>query len=259
MLSRLAGCRSDSGPRHESKKRDKVCYNFRIDYMNRLERGFTLLELLIVVVIISILAIVVLFVLNPAETLRKTRDAQRFADLGTLKNSIALYITTKTTPYIGNIADNNGCKASSTAGWLSGDKIWYSVNDDVLTITDTNIDGGSSSVPLPAQATSSETNQLVTGSGWIPIDLNSLSGGAPISNLPLDPTNSISNGAAIASTDRVYRYACEEAGLTFEIDARLESLAFTSDDNRMSKDGGNNSNYYETGTNLQILGIGTDF
>ena len=40
-------------------------------------KGFTLLELLIVIAIIAILSVVLVIVLNPAETLRKSRDAQR--------------------------------------------------------------------------------------------------------------------------------------------------------------------------------------
>jgi prepilin-type N-terminal cleavage/methylation domain-containing protein len=223
------------------------------------QKGFTLLELLIVVVIISILAIAVLFVLNPAETLRKTRDAQRFADLATVKNAIAVYVTTKTTAYIGGVSDNVACRASSSAAWVSGDKIFYSVNDDEITLTDTTLDGGSSSIPAPAQATSSQTNALTDGSGWIPVALSSLSGGSPISNFPVDPVNSISSASAITNADKVYRYACEAGGTTFELNAVLESTAFTVEDNKMTKDGGNNSSYYEVGTSLQILGTGTDF
>jgi hypothetical protein len=47
--------------------------------------------------------------------------------------------------------------------------------------------------------------------------------------------------------------------LKYEIAAVLESNAFTSTDNRMAKDGGNNAAYYEVGTDLNLLGIGTDF
>jgi prepilin-type N-terminal cleavage/methylation domain-containing protein len=223
------------------------------------EQGFTLLELLIVVVVISILALAVLFVLNPAETLRKTRDAQRFADLATMKNALAIFVTTKTTPYLAGVATNDGCKTSATSSWSSGDKIFYSVNDDTITLNDTTLDGGSTSIPAPVQATSSATNALTDGSGWIPVSLASLSGGAPISNLPVDPVNSVSSGSSIGSGDKVYRYACSESDLTFEIDAVLESLAFTSEDNKMTRDGGNNASYYEVGTNLSILGVGTDF
>lgn len=223
-------------------------------------KGFTLLELLIVIVIISVLALAVLFVLNPAETLRKTRDAQRFADMGTLKNTISIYISTKNTPYLGGISSNTACKTGANGGsYGAGSKIFYSVEDDTLTLTDATLDGGSGSVPAPAQATSSETNASVNGSGWVPVELSSISGGSPISNLPIDPTNSISSGSSITNADKVYRYACNSDGLTFELNAVLESTAFTVDDNKMTKDGGNNPNYYEIGTNLLILGAGTDF
>jgi len=39
----------------------------------------------------------------------------------------------------------------------------------------------------------------------------------------------------------------------------LESDAFTITDDKRAKDGGNNSNLFEVGTNLKILGSGTDF
>ena len=228
---------------------------------NNNTKGFTLLELLIVVVIISILALAVLFVLNPAETLRKTRDAQRFADLAATKHVIAIYLTTITTPYLGASDSNDKCKAGSGGGtYASGDKIFYSVHDDDTLITDTSLDGSTFvSIPAAQQATSSATNQLVDGSGWIPIALSAISGGSPISNLPIDPVNMISDGSVISNSNLIYRYACNETDMTFEINTVLESTAFTSDDNKMTKDGGNNDSYYEIGTNLKILGTGTDF
>jgi hypothetical protein len=50
-----------------------------------------------------------------------------------------------------------------------------------------------------------------------------------------------------------------ESTKRYEVDARLESTAYTVDDAKMTKDGGNNANYYEVGTDLSILGVGTDF
>ena len=55
--------------------------------------GFTLLELLIVIAIIAVLSVALVIVLNPAEALRKSRDAQRISDLTTLKKAIGLYLT----------------------------------------------------------------------------------------------------------------------------------------------------------------------
>jgi hypothetical protein len=54
----------------------------------------------------------------------------------------------------------------------------------------------------------------------------------------------------------MYRYGCSVTPLAFEIDAQLESDAFTSTDNKRTSDGGNADAYYETGTNLLILGTG---
>ena len=58
------------------------------------------------------------------------------------------------------------------------------------------------------------------------------------------------------STDLVYRYSCSISPLAFEIDAQLESTAYTVTDNKRASDGGNSALYYETGTNLLILGAG---
>ena len=58
------------------------------------KKGFTLLELLIVIGILSILSTTVVLVINPAQLLKKARDAQRISDLNTVKTAIA-YILLK--------------------------------------------------------------------------------------------------------------------------------------------------------------------
>ncbi|MBI1755394.1 prepilin-type N-terminal cleavage/methylation domain-containing protein, partial [Candidatus Azambacteria bacterium] len=55
-------------------------------------RGFTLLELLIVITILAILTLVVILFINPVEILKKSRDVQRMSDLRTMKTAIALYL-----------------------------------------------------------------------------------------------------------------------------------------------------------------------
>lgn len=226
-------------------------------------KGFTLLELLIVIAIIAILSVILVIVLNPAETLKKSRDAQRISDMNTMKTAIGLYLTSTTTPYLGGIAANTTCKATPTGAYASGDMIFYSYSGAVAAITDATIDGGSTSVP---DAYSTTTQSLTDGNGWIPINFDSLTGGSPISNIPIDPVNVISDVTAVSGIivgnnqpDYVYRYACAASPLAFEMDAVLESIAYTVSETKMSSDGGNNSNYYEVGTNLKILGTGTDF
>lgn len=219
------------------------------------EGGFTLLELLIVISIIAILSVALVFILNPAETLKKSRDAQRISDLSTLKTALGLYLTSTTTPYLGSLTANTACRANNGTAWTTNDKIFYSYSAAPAAITDTTLDGAT----VASFAVSTTTPSLTDSTGWIPVNFDTLSSGSPISNLPLDPVNTIADVANVASTDYVYRYGCMAAPLSFEINAQLESEAYTVTDDKRTKDGGNNSNFYEVGTNLKIFGTGSDF
>lgn len=217
--------------------------------------GFTLLELLIVVAILAILSVALIIVLNPAETLRKSRDVQRMSDLSTMKTALGLYLTSTATPYLGGAATNATCKPTPATAWGSSGtyKIWYSL-PSTSAITAVAIDGSTLVTPAAQSANPSFTD----GTGWIPVNFSSLTGGSPISNLPIDPVNTVANLASVASTDLVYRYACSQTPFAFEIDAQLESTAYTVTDNKLTSDGGNSTKYYEVGTNLSILGTGTN-
>lgn len=162
-------------------------------------KGFTLLELLIVISIIAILSVALVMVLNPAEILKKSRDSQRISDLNTIKTAVGIYLTSTSTPTL---------------------TCW--------TATSTS-------------ATTTGSIYKIDGTGWIPVDLSTLTGGSPISNLPLDPVNTGAN---------VYWYKCNNTDKTFEVSATLESAAYTTDDNKAAKDGGDDATRYEIGTKL---------
>jgi len=220
-------------------------------------RGFTLLELLIVIAIIAILSVVLVIVINPAETLRKSRDAQRISDLSTLKTALGIYLTSTSTPYLGGLTSNAKCKTTPTTAWGSSGTfgLYYSLPSSSA-ITDATLDGSTAVTPAVQVATPG----LTDGTGWIPVNFDTLVSGSPVSNLPIDPTNTVSSLSGVASTDLVYRYACSVTPLAFEIDATLESTEYTTGTgSKLTTDGGNNSNLYEVGTNLKILGTGTDF
>ena len=51
------------------------------------KKGFTLIEVLLVVAIIAILAGIVILAVNPAKQLADTRNAQRRADVNTIINA----------------------------------------------------------------------------------------------------------------------------------------------------------------------------
>jgi prepilin-type N-terminal cleavage/methylation domain-containing protein len=195
-------------------------------------RGFTLLELLIVIAIIAILSVILVLVLNPAETLKKSRDAQRISDLSTVKTALGLYLTATTTPYLSGAATNGRCVDGATKA---------------LFISTTGVVGTYATGTL---LISSSSTTGVDSTGWIPVNLSSLTGGSPISNMPLDPVNTTAATTGVSDSDLVYRYACKSSPLGFEIDAQLESLAYTVEDNKRSKDGGNNALIYEVGTDL---------
>lgn len=56
----------------------------------KLRKAFTLLELLIVMGVIATLATVLMVILNPSESTRRTNDARRFSDLQMIKTAIDL-------------------------------------------------------------------------------------------------------------------------------------------------------------------------
>lgn len=218
----------------------------------RKSKGFTLLELLIVIAILAILSVTLVLVLNPAESLKKSRDTQRMSDLATLKTAIGMYLTSVNPAYLAGAASNEACKTG--AAWIANDKIFYSVDTATKNITDTSLDG--SALVVAGQVATAADLSDTDGTGWLPVNLGAIVGGSPVSNMPIDPTNTVADGAAVVSTDLVYRYACHDTNLTFEIDAVLESNEFSG---KMAKDGGNNASYYEVGTKLDILGATADF
>lgn len=242
--------------------------NVNMSINEKKESGFTLLELLIVVSIIAILSVALVIVLNPAEALRKARDAQRISDLSTIKTALGLMLTSTSTPSLDGLfaaaAGASICTTGTTGNVASAAKVSYSANTAPTVTPGTNATDVVSGAVFSGTGRASGSNAGdVAGSGWIPAVLSNLAGGSPISNYPVDPTNTVS--ATAASTDLVYRYACQNAGVSgkpgfvFEVDAQLESDAYTITDNKRATDGGDNNNYYEVGTSLKLLPTNTTF
>lgn len=202
--------------------------------INKKQKGFTLLELLIVVAILAVLGAIVMFVLNPAETLKKTRDSQRISDLSTIKTALALFITSTSSPSIGGVGGSGNTLCKNGGGVKT---IWYSVNG----VASTTASG------FVAATSSAGTPGYTDGAGWIPVNLDALIGGSPISNFPVDPVNTVILAPA-TSTDLVYRYTCDKNDLTFEINAQLESAEYAG---MKSTDGGDTNLYFEVGTKIK--------
>ncbi|MDR3582687.1 MAG: prepilin-type N-terminal cleavage/methylation domain-containing protein [Candidatus Pacebacteria bacterium] len=158
--------------------------------------AFTLIELLVVIAIIAILAVVVVLTLNPAQLLAQSRDANRVSDMATLNTALGLYST-----------DTGG------VGKLGTSTLVYT------SFSDTSSTCGTLGLPsLPASSTynctPSTSTRAINGSGWIPINFQNISAGAPFGSLPIDPVNTSSSGL-------FYAYSTQNG--QFEVTAIPES------------------------------------
>lgn len=184
--------------------------------------GFTLIELLIVIAIVAILSVVVILTLNPAELLRQARDSNRISDLNMVKSAISLFL-----------ADGQATSTNSIGVPLR-----------------CYIDGPATNTCVSwlqtQTSTSTSNNVAVNGGGWIPINFNLVSAGAPIGKLPLDPVNNAS---------LFYSYiATSSPNYAFKLATKMESTRYSASGTSdvVSTDGGIDNTTYETGTNLQL-------
>jgi prepilin-type N-terminal cleavage/methylation domain-containing protein len=184
-----------------------------------MKKGFTLLELLIVIGILAILSTTMILVINPAELLKKARDSQRMSDLSTVKTAIAFYLTNASSPSVGSTGQ-------------------------------TYAEIGAVTCFGTASPTASSTYLYVNGSGYIPINFTSISIGSPLSSLPHDP-----NTSAASTGNHYYVYGVKSTSdLTFKLVTNMESAAYSNGGSNdiESKDGGTNTGLYERGTDLTL-------
>lgn len=198
----------------------------------RANRGFTLVELLIVIGIVAVVATVTVLVLNPSQLLKQSRDARRISDLAMLKKAIGLYIVDRGGSSTASIGDHHNCYIASANVDLGAPNGMGTVTVDCGTINRFSTDG-------PTAITTSSL--AADGSGWLPVDFTSMSVKSPLSVLPSDPSG---------VTSDTYYYAYQPGlNLTYELNAVLESAKYAA---VMANDGGNNQTVYEVGNDPNL-------
>ncbi len=176
-------------------------------------KGFTLIELIIVIALIALLATTVILVINPVKIFQEARDSQRIADVSQMSRAMSLMLAVTAQPVLGPNSAN--CYVNKA--------------------------GQNCAARYVAAATSTVTaSQKVDGNGWVPASLGS---NPAISAWPIDPKNDTTN---------FYSYAYDSAN-TWEFTAKMESVRYSSGtDDVTGTDGGNQSGLFEVGTNVGL-------
>ncbi len=126
---------------------------------NKNKKGFTLLEVLLVIALIAILAGIVIVAINPSKQLAEGRNTQRRADINTILNAVYQYTI-----------DNNGALPSAVPSIAS----------------------------CATAATTTATNEVCKTGGTCTglVDLSVLTASAKyVVALPFDPKSSTTNGS----------------------------------------------------------------
>lgn len=183
-------------------------------------RGFTLLELLIVIAILAALATIAVLVINPIEYMRQSRDAKRIGDITTLNKALAM-------------AEFNGLNMGGAPT-----TIFVSLVDTVANCANLGLPALPEGYAYRC-VTSAADLRKTNGAGWIPINLGGITGGTPLPALPTDPINDANN---------FYTYV---PGGSFALSAKLESEKMIRQNG--SNDGGINPAKFEAGSDIALL------
>lgn len=137
------------------------------------ESSFTLIELVIVIGILTVVAAAAILVINPGEFLKRARDTTRMSDLGTINKAIGLY------------------QASGGSNLGQTNTVYISISSSQSNCSDLGLPS------LPSgwsyACANSDNYRKVNGSGWVPVNLTSISFGSPLNILPIDPINTVSS------------------------------------------------------------------
>ncbi len=189
----------------------------------RSSQGFTLIELLIVIGILAVLATVTLLVINPAQMVKQSRDANRVTEINQINQALLFFqsfggsstaMGTHNTVYVSIPSSTSDCSGLGLPA-LGGGYVYH--------------------------CSDSAHYRNIDGTGWIPVDLTSVqsSAGNLFFALPIDPINTVAGGL-------YYTYIPGSWALsaTMESDKYLASNA--------ANDGGQSATRFELGNEIAL-------
>jgi hypothetical protein len=184
----------------------------------KLNKGFSIIELIIVVFSGLVIISALVFWVDPRDSMRNTRDARRIADLNNLYKVVILALNE------GNIELNSECNDGA-------DEYFRLLNCDTYV------------EPIESELT---RISAIDGTGWVRFDIPTNGDGvAPYTNsLVLDPL-SPKNDEQYDILDGTYRYIFVSNGTDFAFRTVLEANT-----DKMQEDGGFLDSYYEIGSNI---------
>lgn len=192
------------------------------------QKGFTLLELILVVGIMGVMAATAVMVINPVEYFKQSRDVRRVGDIKTINAGIESAIANSP-----NIGQGNAQTV-------------------YISIADTAANCPTMTAQLPALPTGWSYNcstaanlKKTNGTGWLPINFDALPAKSPLTTLPTDPRND-------ASTGLYYAYI---PGGSYSLSAALESEKYLAES--AAKDTGLDPTRFEQGSDHLLLASAT--
>jgi prepilin-type N-terminal cleavage/methylation domain-containing protein len=193
---------------------------FRYFKNSRSNKSFTLIELLIVIAILALLMSIIIITLNPSEMLKKSRDTKRISNVKSINTALGIFQATRPTASTG-----------------TANIVYVSIPDSSSTCA--NLGLPSLPTGYTYQCSTTANYRKTDGTGWIPVNFNSLDIGSPISSLPIDPTNTTSTGL----------YFTYVTGGSWELTSQFESTSYSE---QASIDGGVDPASFEFGTDLTL-------
>lgn len=205
-------------------------------FLNKKRKGFTLIEVLIVLSLILILFGITSQIFKPTIFLQRSRDIQRISDLKKLDLALRTYLTAEDLIDLGPA--NTGIDEASSSIFLSipFDKENYR-NQTLI---------WNSRTYYFSQVSSTESYKA-DGQGWLPVDFTILPY-PPLFSLPIDPINS-------RNAKLFYSYVFKRSSSTYEINANLEYPSYRQGGraDKVSNDLGDNNAILEAGNDKNLM------